>query len=128
MKRSILRIKGNFVSLEKQLNLHKRYTYFMLLITAYTFIGLSTLQNISYFTEWMGDVKITLSITASEEESETSNSSEVKEVKEVFHNERNKSVLSQYNTILNLELVNHKNIPEEAFCEVLTPPPERLVG
>jgi hypothetical protein len=128
MKRATLQIKGNFVFLEKELSLHKRYTYFMLVITAYTFIGLSTLQNISYFTDWMGDVKITLSITASEEESETSNSSEVKEVKEVFHNERNKFALEQYNTILNLELTNHKNIPEEAFCEVLTPPPERLIG
>lgn len=105
--------------------MHKRYTYFMLVITAYTFIGLSTLQNISYFTDWMGDVKVTLSITASEEESETSISNEVKEV---LHNERNKFALIQYNTILNLELVNHKNIPEEAFCEVLTPPPEQLIG
>jgi|SRR5690554_8139179 len=96
----------------------------MLLMTVYTFMGLSTLQNISYFTDWMGDVTIKLNITASEEESETSNSNEVKEVKEVLFNHRNKLAISQYNNVLNLEFSNHRSLPEEAFSEVITPPPE----
>ena len=89
--------------------MHKFFKYFMLLMTVYTFMGLSTLQNISYFTNWMGDVTIKLNITASEEESETSNSNEVKEVKEVLFNHRNKLAISQYNNVLNLEFSNHKS-------------------
>lgn len=98
----------------------------MLFTTVYTFIGLSMLQNISYLTDWMGEVKVTLNVTTSEEESETSTSNEVKEVKEGLSTYQNKMALVQYNTVLENEYSNHKTLPEDAFIEVITPPPESI--
>lgn len=100
-------------------------TYLMLLVSVFTFFGLSGIQNISYFTDWMGDVKISFNVTAEEEENEGS-SNEIKEVKEK---------LVTGSTRFSLQYIY-----SEAFCgfksdfltlhkgylEVFSPPPEMM--
>lgn len=92
----------------------------MLLISAFTFVGLSAIQNISYFSDVFGEVKITINLSSQEEENETS-SNEVKESvyktalksSNLFSLTKNK--LLEMNTFLKLD---------NGYFEILSPPPK----
>lgn len=98
----------------------------MLLVSAFTFFGLSALQNLSYFTDFLGDVKITVNIsTQEEEESETKTSNEVKELKNKNSNYQSKLALFCLNSLaFKVYSLKHST----AFLEVVTPPPKLIVS
>lgn len=93
----------------------------MLVVSAFTFFGLSAIQNISYFTNLFGETKIQVTI-ANEEENESAN--EGKEAKgnelEKDYNfaifQHNKSTSTAFQELLLIEFCT--------FSEVSTPPPE----
>ena len=95
----------------------------MLLVSVFTFFGLSALQNISYFTELFGDVKITINITAQEEENETSNN-EVKEIQDKVSQQKDSFAVNQYNIASAVSLHRHADKLSEGYTKVATPPPK----
>lgn len=97
----------------------------MLLVSTFTFFGLSALQSLSYFTSLLGDQKITLNIAAQEEENETSNK-EVKEVKEAFEKQSAHYMSLNCSAIHHTAYHRHIQKWEHDFIEVATPPPELI--
>lgn len=96
----------------------------MLMVTCFTFFGLSTIQNLSYFTDFFDGQKISMNLNAQEEENETSNEEEAKEVKEKFDN-RNKGYQLAYESYMKVQAERHQTFGiASAFIEVATPPPE----
>ena len=98
-------------------------TYIMLIVSAFTFFGLSALQNVSHFTDWFGDVKIVFNLTNEEEESEES-SKEVKEVKEKLVSGAMQFSLQ----LMQLRSFGKWKIKslllDEGYFEIISPPPE----
>jgi hypothetical protein len=95
----------------------------MLVISAFTFFGLSALQNLSYFTNVFGETKITINISAQEEENETTNS-EVKEVKAQIKSNHKGLITSKCNAAHLLAFHHHNFKLNSGYLEVVTPPPE----
>lgn len=98
----------------------------MLLVSTFTFFGLSGIQNLSYFTDLLGDQRITINLNASEEENETSNNEEVKEAKEKDANKLGGRLMMSTSALQQLASKDRHSIPDPAFREVSTPPPEVL--
>jgi len=96
----------------------------MLLVTLFTFFGLSAIQNLSYFSSLLGDVKICVSFMNEEEENENSNNEEVKEIKEKIDDKRTDHSLSQIYERLQLMHRSPTLKTLTIFNEVSTPPPE----
>lgn len=97
----------------------------MLLVSAFTFFGLSALQNLSYFTDFLGDVRITVNISTQEEENETKTSNEVKELKNKNSNNQSRLALI---CLSSLSFKVHSLKHSTAFLEVVTPPPKLIVS
>jgi len=100
-------------------------TYLMLIVSAFTFFGLSAIHNASYFTNFFGENKIELTIV-NEEESESSNEVEVKEAKSYQNFDSKDFANTQFNNSTSIafqELLLHESTH---FFEVSTPPPELL--
>ena len=99
----------------------------MLLVSAFTFFGLSGIQNISHFTDWLGEIKITFNLTSEEEESEES-SNEVKEVKEKLVSGAIQYALQlqQLNAISNWE--TKSLLLNKGYFEIFSPPPEQRLS
>ncbi|KAA3650740.1 MAG: hypothetical protein DWP98_03995 [Bacteroidetes bacterium] len=97
----------------------------MLIVSAFTFFGLSALQNISYFTDYFGDIKITINITTQEEENETQ-SSEVKEVKSKVASVLNSLAISGYNQTNAIAFKSNSLKLSKGHLKVTTPPPEAI--
>lgn len=96
----------------------------MLLVTCFTFFGLSAIQNLSYFSKLFDGDKISLNINAEEEENKGSNEKEVTEVKENLHRS-SKISKSAYEGKIKVCASRHRNSSFSAsFIEVITPPPE----
>ena len=93
----------------------------MLFISAFTFFGLSAIQNISYFTTFFGEAKIQL-IIETEEENEGAN--EVKEIKGNQLYQDNDLAIFQYDNLTSTAFHKHQLIKLVDFSEVSTPPPE----
>lgn len=95
----------------------------MLLVSGFTFFGLSMLQNMASFTDFFGDTKISFTVVmSSEEENETTNTNEVKE-NYAKHNNGSlsdeflqKSKQLKFYTSQACEIIYFKEVP--------TPPPE----
>lgn len=100
-------------------------TYLMLLVSTFTFFGLSAIQSISYFTNFLGEQCITINVVAQEEENETSNN-EVKEAKEAFEKQSAELLLERCNSYHAIAFLHHSLAIENGFSEVSTPPPELL--
>jgi hypothetical protein len=94
----------------------------MLLVSAFTFFGLSALQNVSYFTNLFGDVKITINITAQEEENETSNN-EVKEIQSKISAQEDSFAINKCNISNAISYRGYSSKTLKGFLEVATPPP-----
>ncbi|MEQ8625489.1 MAG: hypothetical protein RJQ00_03640 [Vicingaceae bacterium] len=107
----------------------KKKTYFMLFVSAFTFFGLSALQNISYFTDFFGDIKITVNITTQEEENETTNSNneESKESKCKNGNGLGSLSINHTNRLSSIAIQKHLLRHSTTILEVATPPPESFV-
>ena len=101
----------------------------MLFVTAFTFFGLPALQNISYFTDFFGDFKVTVNIAAQEEENETTNSNneEAKESKSKNNNSLSSLSLYHTKTLKSLAIQKHLLRHSSAIIEVATPPPESFI-
>lgn len=97
----------------------------MLVVTAFTFFGLSALQNISFFTNLLDGKAISINITAEEEENEASNNEEVKEVMEKLDfREDFRNFLKRANSTHSLAFQDHSLILHNGYLEVVTPPPQ----
>jgi len=96
----------------------------MLLVTCFTFFGLSAIQNLSYFTNAFDGQKICVNINEQEEENETSNNEEVKEAKEKFDDRQWVNLIAYANAVKVLTERHQAFCPSAAFIEVATPPPE----
>ncbi|MAY85042.1 MAG: hypothetical protein CMP59_13010 [Flavobacteriales bacterium] len=96
----------------------------MLLVTFFTFFGLSAIQNLSYFTELFDGQKIAVNLNVQEEENETSNNEEAKEVKEKYDGKQKVDQFA-YESSVKVREERHKAFcPSAAYIEVATPPPE----
>jgi predicted aminopeptidase len=96
----------------------------MLLVTCFTFFGLSAIQSLSYFSKLFDGHKIVLNINAQEEENETSNNEEAKAAKEKLDRY---AKIRQFAIQASLRLGTfdkHIFFPSAAYIEVITPPPE----
>lgn len=97
----------------------------MIAVTAFTFFGLSCIQNLSYFTDLFDGQTITINIAAQEEENETSNNEEVKQVNESLHQRENfRQLLVRENSTTLLAFHHHSLVFHNGYLEVATPPPE----
>lgn len=100
-------------------------TYLMLLVSTFTFFGLSAIQSLSYFTNFLGEQRITINVAAQEEENETSNN-EVKEAKEAFEKQAENFLEIQYSARHLTAFHRYFHKWDFDFIEVATPPPEYI--
>lgn len=96
----------------------------MLLVSGFTFFGVSAIQNLSCFTEVFDDLKVSLSLNAQEEENETSNNEEVNEVKEKLDKNTRLIQLAYEEEMKVREARQEIIFPSSAFVDVITPPPQ----
>jgi hypothetical protein len=94
----------------------------MLLVSGFTFFGLSGIQSLSYYTDLFGDLNISFNLTAQEEENETSNN-EVQEVKEKLSTAYRELAIYSCNISNAIAWNEHVLKLHNGFFEVATPPP-----
>lgn len=94
----------------------------MLLVSGFTFFGLSSIQYLSYCTDLFGDLKISFNISTQEEENETSNN-EVQEVKEKLNTAYSVFAIYSCNNSNAIAWNEHILKLHNGFSEVATPPP-----
>lgn len=99
----------------------------MLLVSSFTFFGLSILQNISQFTDFFGDTEISFTmVMTNEEENETNTNNEVKEKsgKEYLSSSYLATCYIEAQELLKYR--SHQLRYIKYYLEVPTPPPEHI--
>jgi hypothetical protein len=96
-------------------------TYFMLLVTGFTFFGLSSIQSVSFFSDFFGESKIVIELNSEEENEVTV---EIKVIEGELVERRNGWSLFQCDQLNFLAFHRAKSIFPAHYLEVSTPPPE----
>src|SRR5690554_3095061 len=99
----------------------------MLIVSGFTFFGLSILQNVSEFTDFFGDTEISFTmVMTNEEENETNTNNEVKEKsgKEYYSSNYHANCYLESKELL--KYLSHQLNYNRYYLEVPTPPPEHI--